>query len=183
MTASVRHPIGNRQARRRLSSVFSNQVVARHAGAVFEPLENRAMLSSVWLNDGVLNIRGSDSPNVEVNVEYTARLGGGVQVHMSGSDIQSFLRSDVARIDIVGTNENNSIVLSTDEPVAADIHGLNGNDVIVGRTGKGSTPRSSGTDSASARGGNDVIYGGTPNDSLFGGWATVNSMPTPATIL
>lgn len=171
-TSLLRHPIGNRQARRR---VFSDHPIARDAGAVFEPLENRALLSAVWPSDAVLNMHGGDSPRP--NLDYIARQAGEVQVHMSGSAVQNFLLPDAARIDIVNSAGGNAnIAPSRQEPVGSDIQGQNRDHAMLDKWGN-DTGRKVGDDT------NHVTCGGTPYNSLFGGWATIGSMPARATIL
>ncbi len=152
-----------------MADVLSDRASGRHAGAVFESLENRAMLSSAWVADGIMNIQGSDSPGIDMNLGFTVAHGGEAQVRVPAPAFGSFLQSNTARMDIIGTQGGDGIFLTANEPVAADIQRLSGKDEVDGGAGNDTIKRGSGTDSASRRGGNEIIYGGSGIDLALRG--------------
>ena len=155
---TFRFPIGNRQARRRRCTVPSSRGIS----AFCEPLENRALLSSAWLSYGVPDMQVGHFPSTEVRQDYAAGQASQVQLHMPASAVGSFLSSDVARIDAVNASGTNpAIVLSSNEPVAAEIARPDDNDIVIEGAGNDTVNASSGRDRLRGQSGDAVSYGGS----------------------
>lgn len=118
---------------------------------VAEVLEERAMLSAISLNNGVLTVNGNKADNVIV---VSNDQNGDVVVKLD-EKLSTFSSASVTSLVVVGRKGND--VLRNETNLDAVIVGGKGNDVIRGG------------------GGNDVMIGGQGNDIIndFGGMKNV----------
>ena len=142
--------------RPRLQTARPGGRVAAQTDSVLEALEARTLLSSASLSGGVLDIEGGPDPRLVVHVGYDARHDQ-LDVHVRGQKPLSFARAAVSGLKITGTNGDDRIILSADEPVPAVINGLDGNDVIIGGAAGDTVACGAGKDHVWGRGGNDTL--------------------------
>lgn len=135
--------------------------------AIAEVLEDRTMMSTVTLTNGVLTIDAAGDARLKANVTQNAAADK-IRVFASGSDDrrQSFPRVQVREIEIIGSNGDDSIHLAKNVNVPAVIQSGEGNDRIVGGAGD---------DVIDAGLGNDKVKGGRGDDILAGARVTIFS--------
>lgn len=148
--------------------------------AAAECLEDRKLLTSITLQDGVLSIEGSNRRD-SVNVDYTqSRYGQLVTASVAGNGVRlarSYFSRSVDRIDVETFGGNDSIRNRTSIPM--DANAGSGDDMVWGGSGKDTIHGGSGDDKLYGNAGNDYLYGswgadeldgGYGNDVLFGQW-------------
>jgi hypothetical protein len=136
-----------------LGSEFQEKLPARlnKASSVLmrlEGLEERKLLSSVGLDNGVLRLDGSASDVNLMSVVTADRTHLTATVNDKNITVNT---SDVKSIQITGGDQSDSIYVASDITIGANINGLGGNDFIQGG------------------GGNNVIHGGAGDDYISGG--------------
>ena len=136
-----------------------------------EPLEDRCLLA-IWLDDGVLNIRGTNGSDhavvqesdgcVSVDLE-SIDLAAGV----ASAESRGFAAEDVDRIFFQGLNGDDRFMNETSLPSRA--YGGSGVDALY--AGYGAAEFFGGIDDDFSYGGNsaDTLDGGPGNDTLYGG--------------
>ncbi len=146
---------------------------AKIGKAVTEALEDRALYSSVSLQDGVLSL-ALDAPG-RVIVDY---VGPGKLWAYAGDKQMRVNSADVKSIKVTGSAGNDNIFINPYLTVPTDMDLGDGNDTVRGsggadviRAGRGNDVifARGGDDRVDAGGGNDIVWGGEGNDTLYGG--------------
>ena len=160
-----------------VSATDAKQSAPWRATPPIERLEDRKMLASVSLSNGVLALSGSNGQQNNLTVS----VSGSNYVAKANSISKTFSSSSVNSIRIIGGNEADVISVSTGISKAAtvdggygadSISGGNGNDVLRGGYGNDTIRGNGGNDTIKGEAGNDYIDGGTGTNSLDGGTGT-----------
>jgi hypothetical protein len=113
-----------------------------------EGLEERRLLSSVGLDNGVLRLDGSTN---DVNLMSVVTADRNHLTATVNDNNMTVDLNQVKSIQITGGDQSDSIYVASDITIGANINGLGGNDFIQGG------------------GGNDVIHGGGGDDYISAG--------------
>jgi hypothetical protein len=134
---------------------------------VVEQLEGRALLASMILSNGVLNVVLDNGRNNQIYIHnndggrsYTTELNGTRKL---------FEKSKVSAIRVTGGDRNDVIDISRTVSIPTTLIGNAGNDTIKGGSGADLIFAGAGNDTVYGRDGDDVIRGGAGSDRLFGG--------------
>jgi len=160
--------------------------------AILESLEDRRLMSSISLVNGLLTIQGD---RVLPNTASATLVGSSqVMAYVNGQS-QLFNLSSVARIAINGGAGDDCLTVGTTLNIPAVIQGFAGSDTIaagggvtVVHAGKGNDSVIAGTSSEViyCGNGNDMVSNAAPGDTINGGAGTktVNGKPiaTPMTV-
>lgn len=115
------------------------------------------MKSSVRVSDDQLRIYGSNKRDV-INVKAS---GEQLQVFINRKLVHTVAQASISGIVIFAGAGNDSVTISPDILLPAEIHGGTGNDTIFG---------GGGDDQLFGDGGHDELFGGAGNDWLYGGF-------------
>src|SRR5215207_7516241 len=130
-----------------------------------EPLEDRRLLASVSLNDGVLTLVGDASrPN-----ELVVQPSGSSYLYAYANNVNKKVpKSAVRSVKFTGGSKDDTIFLASDLSIPASVKGGAGDDDI--RIGKGNdvVDAGDGDDRIWTREGNDKVVGGAGNDEFRG---------------
>ncbi len=128
------------------------------ARAVLEGLEERRLLAAtVDFYNGVLTVQGSDSVSNALTLKLDA--SGRLLTGTSNGASRSVLLSRIGDIKVMGTGQVDTINVDSRLTKGVFIDAKGGNDIITG---------GSGADSINGGDGNDTIYGGNGNDVMDG---------------
>jgi len=135
----------------------------------FERCEDRHMLSSVGLTNGVLTVVG----DATADKIYVQTFDGITAVATVADTATGTLKSsgtfnlaNIASVQVQGLGGNDNIEFSLDRPATLD--GGTGNDTIYGGTASDSLIGGDGDDRLYGELGHDSLYGGSGNDLLRG---------------
>jgi hypothetical protein len=133
--------------------------------AILESLEERRMMSSIALVNGLLTIQGDlNTPNVE----SATRIGSwGVMAYVNGES-RVFKYQDVNQVDLNGGAGNDILTVDSSLNLPAVINGYGGSDTISAGAGVTQVHAGKGNDSVNAGAGSEVIYCGIGNDTVTG---------------
>lgn len=117
------------------------------------------------VSDGTLHVLGSSTGADTVNVS----VSGGNIVVSNGSSSQSFSLSSVTELNIRTGGGNDIINIGAAVTVPTTVDAGDGDDLIIGGSGRSVLMGGAGNDIIYGGAGNDVLLGGTGNDLIFGG--------------
>jgi Ca2+-binding RTX toxin-like protein len=134
----------------------------------FEKLEDRRMMAAdIDLDDGVLNIQGTDGNDyIEVFVDVDDDKLRVVVGNLSTGALlaeDEFDREDVDAIVANGLGGDDVIINNTD--IRANLNGGIGNDILIGGAANDVLDGGANNDTLIGNGGNDELIGGTGNDT------------------
>lgn len=133
--------------------------------AVVETLENRQMMS-VSLHKGHMGVSGFTNQSNTIQI---AVKGDHVHAMVNGQNEGTFKLADVKSIHIVGGDKNDYIEVDAGVRVPVHIQGLDGDDRLIGGSGKDVIEGGNGNDTIYGGAGADVINGNGGNDRIYGG--------------
>ena len=137
-------------------------------------LDPQIYLANVQLNNGILEIDGSDRHDSVIMEEIGTKIRVDITEwktddpsYVPGERRHFFDASDVALILFDGLGGDDLFVNETSKPSRA--HGGSGDDTLVGGSAGDTLDGEGGEDSIRGEGGSDVLRGGSDADILFGG--------------
>ena len=152
--------------------------------AVLEALEDRRLMASVQLNDGVLHLAGDTGAQNRLTVS-TENNGKTLVAHANGIT-RKYGAYLVKSIKITGGEQKDTIIIADHVKQSAHVDARGGddsvrtgagNDTIFGGDGRDTLTGSGGDDYIHGQGGYDVIWAGMGDDPKKIG-VTANSNPT-----
>jgi Ca2+-binding RTX toxin-like protein len=114
----------------------------------------------------MLQVLGTDDDNVLRIVRHAQQTQ--VRDAESGVLIGSFANSDFGRIVAFGGGGNDTIIADPWASMPVELHGGEGNDILLGGRGVSVLYGEGGNDRLYGGAGNDVLFGGDGDDLLFG---------------
>jgi hypothetical protein len=135
----------------------------------FEMLEQRQLLAAIGLEKGILVVDG-DSSDTKITITYSSSTGKVTAA--VGSLSESFSKSQINTIQIIGGSKGENISLPSTLNINSWLNGGAGNDTITGGAGTDSILGGSGNDSLNGGTGNDSFLGQDGNDTINGGSGT-----------
>ena len=136
------------------------------AVTAFEPLEDRRLLASVSLNDGVLTLVGDASRSNELVVQPS----GSSYLYVYANNVNKKIsKSSVKSVKFIGGSKDDDIFLASNLSIPADVKAGDGNDTIWTREGNDKVVGGAGDDEFKGDDGNDRFDGGDGNDNADGG--------------
>ena len=160
--------------------IFDIEVTAQDDdGGVSGALTTSAVVTGIGVNNGVLQIIGSDAnEKIDIRPKYGDKYRVRVKVKHQSTVTELVEQSDVTSIHVVGCGGRDHITVASSislptllEGGAGDdqIFGGSGNDVIDGGDGRDKLLGRNGVDRIFGGDGSDWIWGNHDGDSLFGG--------------
>jgi PKD repeat protein len=130
---------------------------------IFEPLEDRRLLASVSLSNGVLQLVGDSSRANEMVVQ---RSGSSNLYAYVNNVNKKVALSSVKSVKFTGGSKTDDIFLASDLKLNAEARGGAGNDTIRLGLGNDYADGGDGNDRIWTREGNDKAYGGSGDDEI-----------------
>jgi Ca2+-binding RTX toxin-like protein len=140
-------------------------VSPRQSSPLLEPLEDRRLLSSVSLTNGVLQLTGdANSPN-----HLVVQPSGSSNLFVYANNAnKTVARSAVKSVKFIGGSRDDSIFLASTLPYNTTVNAGAGNDDVRIGAGNDTVDGGDGNDRLWTRAGNDKILGGRGDDSIQG---------------
>ena len=143
----------------------------------FEGVEERMLMAAdVGIDNGVLNVTGTDGNDVIEVQESTVNYGNGVVVKSISATVKdqfgnilangTFAANSINSVKVDAKGGNDTVVNSTDK--IGRLHGGAGNDYIQGGSNRDYIYGGTGHDTLKGGAGNDYIHGGSGNDKIYG---------------
>jgi PKD repeat protein len=132
---------------------------------LFETLEDRRLLSSVSLSNGVLQLTGdSGSAN-----DLVVQRSGSTNLYAYANNVNKKVAlSSVKSVKFTGGSKADNIFLASDLKLNAEVKAGGGNDIIRLGLGNDYVDAGDGNDRIWTREGNDKAYGGNGDDEIAG---------------
>ena len=134
--------------------------------ATFETLEDRRLMSSVSLSNGVLNIIGNTSGNNNLSATLV-NSGKSIYANAGSGHTLTVALSSVQKIVVDGGSGNDTLTVDSNIHLPATISGGAGNDVVWGGGGKNDIAEGNGNDWINDRGFDTYVQAGNGNDTIF----------------
>jgi len=132
---------------------------------LFEPLEDRRLLSSISLSNGVLTLTGDANSSNNLVVQPS----GSSNYYVYANNVNKTVsRSSVKSVKFVGGSRNDTIFLASSLTLNADVRAGAGDDDIRLGGGNDYVDAGDGNDKIWTRAGNDKVVGGNGNDNFLG---------------
>ncbi len=149
--------------------------VADYNGGTSNSLTTTTMIGGVGLNNGQLQIVGTDGRDI-IHISQSGSGGGSLHVNAhfnvpngGGSTIYTFSLSAVTSIRIIGCGGNDDLKINNQVTVSAFIDGGEGNDTVWGGGGNDILLGGEGNDTMDGGDGRDILIGGLGADNMKGG--------------
>src|SRR2546423_107447 len=139
----------------------------RILNAAIETLEDRRLLSSVQLIDGMLIVGGNANGNNRLSITSDP---GGQTVFARANDVKGhYLLKDIRQFRVVGGEKNDVVTIDKALKKSAFIRVGSGDDSVTCGSGSDTVFAGNGRDTVVGNGGDDLIMGGTGPNKIDAG--------------
>lgn len=146
------------------SKLKRNKGIVRLRQLEFEKLEDRNLLATVSLTDGVIHVVGNDTDD---RITITTTENRDIRVRVNNEINELFPDESVSQIVVWGRDGDDYIENSTHK--FSEQFGQAGDDELIGGYVADSISGGEGNDTISGRGQDDLLLGGAGDDNILGG--------------